>query len=302
MKTYLDCIPCFMKQALDAARMTTDDRQKRMHIMRRVMRKASSFPDDAPPPAMGAAIHRIIREATDDPDPYREIKRRANKFALELLPQLRKKTTGADSPFETALRLAIAGNIMDWGAKPHTDISEDAVERTLNEALDAPLMGDRPKDLKHIIRAADDVLYLADNAGEIVFDRLLISLLPCPHITVAVKGGPIINDATMEDARQVDLVNRAEVVETGSDTPGVLLDQCSEEFRKRFDDADMVIAKGQGNYEALSDVDRHVVFLLKAKCPVVARDIGCEVGDMVLLDGARTLAATDAEEKENAPM
>ena len=300
MKTYLDCIPCFMKQALDAARMKTDDRQKRMHIMRRVMRKASSFPDDAPPPAMGAAIHRIIREATDDPDPYREIKRRGNKFALELLPQLRKKTTGADRPFETALRLAIAGNVMDWGARAHTDVSENAVEQTLREALDAPLVGDPPEELKRRIQGAADVLYLADNAGEIVFDRLLISLVPCPHVTVAVKGSPAINDATMEDARQVDLVNRAEVVDTGSDTPGAVLDQCSDEFVERFEDADMVIAKGQGNYEALSGVDRQVVFLLKAKCPVVARDIGCEVGDMLLLDMGRGLATTGAEAQDDA--
>jgi len=302
MKTYLDCIPCFAQQALDAARMATEDQEERLHIMRRVMRKASSFPDDAPPPAMGAAIHRIIREVTDDPDPYREIKRRANEFALELLPDARDTATGADKPFETALRLAIAGNIMDWGAKPHADISEDAVERTLHEALDAPIRGDQPEELKRSIQGADDVLYLADNAGEIVFDRLLISLLPCPHVTVAVKGSPTINDATMEDARQVDLVNRAEVVETGSDTPGVLLDQCSELFRELFEGADIVIAKGQGNYEALSDVDRHVVFLLKAKCPVIAGDIGCEVGNMLLLDGGRTLAATDAEVKENAPI
>ncbi|MEF8788075.1 MAG: ARMT1-like domain-containing protein, partial [Planctomycetota bacterium] len=284
------------------ARMTTDDRQKRMHIMRRVMRKASSFPDDAAPPAMGAAIHRIIREATDDADPYREIKRRANEFALELLPDARDTATGADRPFETALRLAIAGNIMDWGAKPHADISEDAVERTLHEALEAPLVGDSPEDLKRRIQGADDVLYLADNAGEIVFDRLLISLMPCPQVTVAVKGSPTINDATMEDARQVDLVNRAEVVDTGSDTPGVLLEQCSDDFVGHFESADMVIAKGQGNYEALSGVDRQVVFLLKAKCPVVARDIGCEVGNMLLLDYSRNLATSGAEAQDDAAM
>ena len=300
MKTHLDCIPCFARQALEAARMATEDQEERLHIMRRVMRKASSFPEDAPPPAMGGAIHRIIREVTDDADPYCEIKRRANEFALELLPDARDTATGADKPFETALRLAIAGNVMDWGAKAHTDVSEDAVEQMLHEALDAPLVGDSPEGLKRRIQGADDVLYLADNAGEIVFDRLLISLLPCPHVTVAVKGSPTINDATMEDARQVDLVSRAEVVDTGGDTPGAVLDQCSKLFKELFEDADVVIAKGQGNYEALSDVDRHVVFLLKAKCPVVAGEIGCEVGDMLLLDEGRTLVTTNPEVEKDA--
>ena len=287
MKTYLECIPCFISQALDAVNIVNEDEELRLRIMRRVLEAASRFPGDAPPPAMGAEIHRLIRRETGNPDPYREIKRRANQFVLGLMPRLSEGVTTSMNPFETALRLAVAGNVMDWGAKPHTDVSEAAVERALEEALHAPLEKGSPATLHDRLEAADNVLYLADNAGEIALDRLFIGFIPCPRITVAVKSGPAINDATMEDAQQVGLTERACVVETGSDAPGTLLEECSAEFREHFAAADLIIAKGQGNYEALSDRPEEIVFLLKAKCPVVARDIGCRVGDMVLLDGSR---------------
>jgi len=302
MKTYLECIPCFTQQALDTLRMVTDDEVLRWRIMCRVLEAASRFSGDVPPPVMGAEIHRLIRGETGNPDPYAGIKRRANEFALELMPRLMEIVTASKKPFETALRLAIAGNIMDWGAKPHGDISEAAVERTLEDALHAPLEKGSSGMFYERLKGADNVLYLADNAGEIALDSLFIGFIPCPDITVAVKSGPVINDATMEDVRQVGLADRVEVIETGSDAPGTLLEECSEDFRERFASADVIIAKGQGNYETLSDRSEEIVFLLKAKCPVVARDIGCQVGDLVLVDGhrANVAAAATAGETEDA--
>ncbi|MGD2174434.1 MAG: ARMT1-like domain-containing protein, partial [Candidatus Brocadiaceae bacterium] len=205
MKTYLECIPCFMQQALDAVTMVTDDEELRLSIMRRVLEAASRFPPDAPPPAMGAEIHRLIRSATGNTDPYREVKRRANEFALDLMPRLLQMVIASPSALGASLRLAVAGNVMDWGARPHTDVSEVTVESVLKEALSAPLVGDSPRELRRRLQSAEDVLYLADNAGEIALDRLFIGFIPCPDITLAVKSGPVINDATMEDARQVGL-------------------------------------------------------------------------------------------------
>ena len=302
MKTCLECIPCFTQQALDAVSIVTEDEELRLRIMRRVLEAASRFPADTPPPAMGAEIHRLIRRETGSPDPYREIKRRANEFALGLMPRLMRTVTASRNPFETSLRLAIAGNIMDWGAKPHGDISEAAVERALEQALHAPLEKGSPGTFYERLMRADNVLYLADNAGEIALDSLFIGFIPCPNITVAVKSTPVINDATMEDARQVGLTDQTRVVETGSDAPGTLLEECSEDFRNRFSAADVIVAKGQGNYETLSDRPEEIVFLLKAKCPVVARDIGCRVGDLVLLDGSRAnvVVAATAGETEDA--
>ena len=288
MKTYLECIPCFTRQALDAVKMVTEENDLRLRIMRRVLETASRFPDDTPPPAMGAKIHRIIREETGATDPYLEIKRRANRFALDRMDYFRRQVEESDQPFETALRLAIAGNIMDWGAKPHADVSEAGVQQTLEECLTEPLHGGEPEKLLENIRSAADVLYLADNAGEIVLDRLFIDTMPSADVTVAVKAFPAINDALMADAEEAGITSVAEVIETGTDTPGTLLEQCAPDFQDRFRSADLVISKGQGNYESLSARPENIAFLLKAKCPVVAEDIGCEMGDMILLNGGRT--------------
>jgi uncharacterized protein with ATP-grasp and redox domains len=134
---------------------------------------------------------------------------------------------------------------------------------------------------------------LADNAGEIVVDRLLIERLPAKHVTVAVRGSPVINDATLADAGYAGIPEVAEVIDNGSDAPGTILDDCSDLFRHRFDEADLIIAKGQGNYETLSEVDKDIYFLLKAKCPVIARDIGCPEGAMVLERSCALLAVDE---------
>jgi uncharacterized protein with ATP-grasp and redox domains len=129
---------------------------------------------------------------------------------------------------------------------------------------------------------AEDILYLGDNAGEIVFDRLLIEQLPCEKITFVVKGRPILNDAVMEDAQIVGLTDMVDVIDNGSDAPGTILESCSETFRRRFDQSDLIIAKGQGNYETLSEVDKNIFFLVRPKCSVLARHLGREIGSLVL--------------------
>jgi uncharacterized protein with ATP-grasp and redox domains len=135
---------------------------------------------------------------------------------------------------------------------------------------------------RNAVSQAERILYLTDNAGEIVLDRLLIEQLPTEQVTVAVKGAPVINDATMEDALLAGLPRIVEVIDNGSDAPGTILEACSQAFRERFEDADLIVSKGQGNYETLSDSDKNIFFILKAKCPVIAKDLGCEVGAMIL--------------------
>lgn len=283
MNTHLECIPCFMQQTLDVLNMTTDDEKLKERIMRKVLRKTSHFAKNSPPPAMAMEMHRLIRRKTGVEDPYKEIKTRANTFAMEHLAELEQIISGSDDPFETSLRLAIAGNIMDWGAKTHSDISEEGVKQTLQDALTDPIMGEPIETLRGALEAASDLLYLADNAGEIAFDSLFIDHIPVEKIVVAVKSGPAINDALMEDARQVGLTEKVEVIESGADSPGTLWEETNPAFRRRFKNADLIISKGQGNYEALSDRDENIFFLLKIKCLVLARDTGQQIGDMALL-------------------
>jgi uncharacterized protein with ATP-grasp and redox domains len=232
------------------------------------------------PPAMGQKIHRLIRKLTGVQDPYLQAKNRFNQLALKMYPELREQIQASADPFETAVRLAIAGNIIDLGVK--SGLAESQVEETIAQSLTEPLDMDALKEFRNATAQAKDILYLGDNAGEIVLDRLLIEQLPCENITFVVKAGPIINDATMEDAEIAGLTDIVTVIDNGSDAPGTILESCSEAFRRRFDEADLVISKGQGNYETLSDVNKDVFFILRAKCPVIARHLGCEVGQMIL--------------------
>ncbi|MBN1125141.1 MAG: DUF89 family protein [Sedimentisphaerales bacterium] len=280
MRIYLDCIPCFIRQSLEAARHATDDERVHEQVIRGVLDLSKDLDMRQSPPVIGQQIHRLIRERVGMNDPYHGVKQRFNDMALKLYSPMRHIIIESEDPLETAVRLAIAGNIIDFGVK--SELKETELEETINQCLSGTLSGGQIGAFRHALNAADEILYLADNAGEIVFDRLLIEQLPIDKITVAVKGSPVINDATMEDAVHAGLPKIVTVIDNGSDAPGTILPSCSRSFREYFNKADLVIAKGQGNYETLSDVNKNIFFLLKAKCPVIARDIGCMIGDMVL--------------------
>jgi len=280
MRIFLDCIPCFVRQALDSARLVTDDEQIHEKVIREVLRLAADLDMSQSPPVIGQQIHRLIRKLIGNTDPYRELKQRFNRLALELCAELEERVGTSEDPMETAVRLAIAGNIIDLGVK--TSIKESDVERIIRDCLTADFDSRQVEEFRNAVSRAEKILYLADNAGEIVFDRLLIEQLPAEKVTVVVKGSPVINDATMEDAEFAGLTEMLEVIDNGSDAPGTILESCSKAFRNHFAESDLVIAKGQGNYETLSDVNKSIFFILKAKCPVIARDLGCEVGEMIL--------------------
>ena len=184
----------------------------------------------------------------------------------------------SEHPFLTAVMFSIAGNAIDLGAKTASDVDVNEVFRG---ALAKPVDETAVNRLERAVRDAGNVLLLSDNAGEIVFDRPLLDQIGQGKVTVGVRGAPVINDATLADAERSGITDRFHVVSNGSETPGTWLSECSQAFVDEFENADLVIAKGQGNYETLSGVSRKVFFLLKAKCPVIARDLGCEIGQMV---------------------
>lgn len=280
MNIFLDCIPCFVRQALDSARLVTDDEQVHERVVRGVLRLAADLDMAQSPPVIGRRIHRLIRELTGQRDPYSRLKRQFNSLAMKLFPDLKTRVSGSDDPYAAAVRLAIAGNIIDFGVS--STLQEAELEESVEECLSAGFSDMQLKPFQRSVKEAEKILYLADNAGEIVFDRLLIEQLPMEKVTVVVKGSPVINDATMEDAEFAGLTGLVEVIDNGSDAPGTILEACSGDFCSRFEDADLIIAKGQGNYETLSDIEKNIFFILKAKCPVIAGDLGCEVGEMVL--------------------
>jgi hypothetical protein len=262
--------------------MSTDDPQLQEKIIRSALRKASEIPFDKSPPHMGKEIHRIIKNLLGDIDPYKGLKDIYNKKAMDLYPRMKETVAAADDPLETAVRLAIAGNIIDFGVSVKNthfrliDVIEDTLKR--------PFAVEQYQEFKRDITNAKKILYAGDNAGEIVFDRVLIEEIPDfgEKVIYVVKGSPVLNDVTFDDARDTGLSEIIEVIQNGSDAPGTILEDCNDLFLKAYNEADTVIGKGQGNYETLSEFCEKCYYLLKAKCPVLARDLKVGVGDIVL--------------------
>jgi uncharacterized protein with ATP-grasp and redox domains len=282
MKTYLDCYPCFLRQALEAARMVGADECQQQMVLDHVLELLRHIDPSNTPPAIGDQVHRVVRREVGDGDPYRAAKDATTREALALYPRMKVLLDETDDPLGMAVRMSIAGNIIDFGPARESKLLE-VVERVLAQ----PFAIDDGAALRAGLTRVDRVLYLADNAGETVFDRLLIELFDVPVI-YAVKERPIINDATRRDAlaARINRVTETNVVSTGSDSPGTILDRCSEQFRELYREAELVIAKGQANYETLSEEGGgKVFFLLQVKCPVIARDVGVPVGSIVVKQG-----------------
>ncbi len=281
MQSYTECIPCFVRQAHDALRQVTkDDEALVRRTLQRVMLAAAEFPLEQTPPAMAQTTHRIIREETGNPDPYAAIKAESTRLALELAEEARGVIAGAINPFRMAVRFSIAGNIMDFALTSNWNRLDlaDFIEKTRLQPLD----DSEVEKLRRALQHARSVLILGDNAGEAVFDRLLIEQLGEAKVYYAVKGAPVINDVTLEDARASGLDRVAELIENGSDAPGTILEDCCPEFRHHFYNAEVVIAKGQANYETLNTAARPLYFLTQVKCPVIGRDLDEPVGAWVV--------------------
>ena len=290
MKTYLDCIPCFFKQALETSRIAGADEEVQRRVLNAVAEALPELPLEASPPRMGRIIYSLVREYTGTDDPYRQIKEQSNRLALGIFDKAMNDLARGQDRLLNAVKLAIAGNIIDYGVNNALDIGVElekilSVERNIIDEEDLTFFN--IDSFRISLNEANTVLYLGDNAGETVFDRILMEEIMrmdgTKTITYAVKEKPIINDALKKDAVDCGIDTIAEIISSGSDAPGTIPALCSDEFMERFYKADIVISKGQGNFEGLSDSDRAVFFLLIAKCPVIAADIGCQTGNMVLL-------------------
>jgi len=276
VKSYLDCIPCFFEQALRAGRIVTDDEKVLKHLLDRLGAMLSEISLDNTPPETGRLIYRLVSEITGHPDPFRELKLQSTRQALAKYPYLKQTINQSDDPLLTAVRIAIAGNVIDFGANAAFD---------MDTAVDESLIKDFAicdyTEFKNRLAAAGHVLYIGDNAGETVFDRLLIEQMDKPT-TFVVRARPIINDATRDDAVAAGIDKVATIVSSGTDAPGTILSTCNSAFIGMLQKSQFTIAKGQGNYEALSNESLPIFFLLKTKCRIIADDIGVNQGDIIL--------------------
>lgn len=289
MQTYLDCLPCFLRQALATARIAGCDADQQREILNSVALMLPDFPQGSSPPMNAIPIYRKIREISGNPDPYADQKAADNLAALDIYDYLVEQLDSSEDPLLTGVEMAISGNIIDHGAAAHFDLKSEignllkrehgAVEREEGRLFEIARF-------RAALERAREILYIGDNAGEIVFDKAFIlsltRLFPKTTIRYAVRGEPIINDVTLADAQLVGMDEVCEVISSGSPAPGAVPAYCSPEFRALMERADLIISKGQGNFESLSETGLPVFFLLRAKCPVIAEHLNASVGDVCL--------------------
>jgi hypothetical protein len=283
VKTELACLPCFYGQVARTLKHAGVNGERGREILRRAERVIEKASLDEVPARTSTIIHRILREEAGR-DPYKEVKDTYNRIALGMLPSLRRRAESLDDRLECGVRAAIAGNVIDFGIYETIDL-----DGALEESFRSPLTGGAYPLFARAVRNSHSILYLCDNAGEIVFDRLLIEVLRDmgKQVTAAVKGSPVINDATLDDARATGLHECAAVIDNGNDGIGTLLEACSPRFLEHYRSADLIISKGQANYETLvQEQDERIFFLFKVKCPVVAAFTGRSNGDIVLSSGS----------------
>jgi len=288
MRMVGECYGCALRQALSAARLVCSEESLQVEVLRRAASVLAGAEAGLTPPEVGEKIYRIVREATGNPDPFKEQKRLQNENVISILPRIRRIVSEAKDPLLMALRLAAAGNAIDTGAQESYDLEESIIE-----AVRSGGKFETYEQFRLSFERAKDALVIADNCGEIVFDKVLIETMlqekvkPEFKIYLAVRGGPIINDVTLEEAEDLGLSKVCEIVPTGMEMPGTILNRCDPVFLRLFESVDLVISKGQGNWETLEDVDREIYFLFQAKCETVARANNCKIGELLMVRGGR---------------
>lgn len=285
MNVTLECIPCYIKQTINTLAQTENSEEKMREIIHETLPLISRLDPQGTPAENSTIILRKVNELLGIEDPFQRAKKESNELALELLPQLKERIEQSPDPLFMSLKIAVAGNIIDMGILKDFD-----VEGSIQEAMVKDFARDDYVSFRERLKETQEILVLGDNSGEIAFDKLLAEQLSelGIKVTYAVKDRPILNDATLEDAAYVGITEQIRVISNGSGFLGTILKDCSEKFKQAYIKADLVISKGQANYEsleALGKEDRRLYFLLRAKCEIVARNLEVELGEMVFCRG-----------------
>ncbi|MEN8204030.1 MAG: ARMT1-like domain-containing protein [Bacteroidota bacterium] len=281
METQLDCIPCIINSYLRLIETDVIPDAHQETLMRKMLDYLAQTDYQKSPPVLGRSLHGMIRESLQKPDPYFQIKQDYNQMMMDQYPSFKDMVDGSKDPFDTAMRMAIAGNVIDFGAKYQFDVMS-----TLKQIMERELDVDHSRELRQALGKARSLLYIGDNCGEIVMDRLFLETIELPEKVFVVRGSPVINDITMDDAKMTGMDRVARVISTGDNSPGAVWEFASEEFREHFINADVIISKGQGNLEGLLDIPHdHIYFMLVAKCDLIAEKIGVKKGDFVIKKG-----------------
>ncbi|HUW12021.1 MAG TPA: ARMT1-like domain-containing protein [Anaerolineae bacterium] len=286
MRSQPDCLHCSIKQCLSAARaagILDEDRQ--LEVVRAAVSALEGFDLNSTPAHNSTQALWAAHYEMGVDDPFAAQKKQYNELALRMYPRLKDLVGQSSDRLGAAVKVAVAGNVVDLGILDQISGHEVDVEGAVGEVFRSGLAVDDLDHLREELQNARRILYLGDNSGEIVFDRVLVEeiLGEGREVVFSVKSRPILNDATLDDARAVGMDTIARIIDTGSGEIGVPLHRCSDLFRSEFAAADLIISKGQGNFESLDDVPAPIFFMLKAKCEVTAAALGVRLGEMVLM-------------------
>ncbi len=283
MKISRECIHCLARQAVEIAEEATSNKAMQEEIIKRSLKELGEMDFNETAPEIAFRMHQHAKSITGVADPYLRLKKQYNEIAEGIYDRIirEKWLDKAEDPFDMACRLAIAGNIIDFSVGLELDQSD--IVKSVDDSIKHDIFGTGTAALKYAIEKANKVMYIADNSGEIIFDKFLLNCIPLNKVTYVVKGGPIVNDATMQDAISTGVAAMVRVIDNGHSAQGTVLKDCSNTFRHEFDETDLVISKGQANFETLSDIeDKTIFYMLRAKCKSVASAIGCKRMDYVL--------------------
>ncbi len=284
MQISFECFPCFLRQGLWAAKRAGANYSVTRKILNEI---GTMFPDidmHESPPKIGQALYNIVSNYTKS-DPFEKEKKISNDMGLAIYPVL-LHIVEKDGNLLAALKIAALGNMLDFGAYTNMNIKTIGIEEEISQlSKKAFAINDMPS-FERKLKKAKTLLYIGDNAGEIVFDKILISHLKkyVSNIYFAVRGKPVINDVTLEDAYYVGMDKLAKIIDSGTTAPGCIPHTCSKEFDKLFLDSDIVIAKGQGNFEAMEGYKRKVFYLFRVKCSVISNYIGVPTESSVFIE------------------
>ncbi len=283
MKIAHECIHCLARQAVEIAEEATSDIKMQEEIIKRSLKELGEMDFNETAPEIAFRMHQHAKNITGINDPYEGLKKQYNEIAKEIYDRIIKEKwlDKAEDPFDMACRLAIAGNIIDFSAG--LELEKSDIIKSVEDSIKHDIFGTGTTALREAVESATNIMYIGDNSGEIIFDKFLLENLPLDKVTYVVKGGPIVNDATMQDAISTGVVNLVRVIDNGYSAQGTILRDCSTSFNSEFSKADLIISKGQANFETLSDIkDKTIFYLLRAKCSSVASAIGCKRMDYVL--------------------
>lgn len=287
MKTSLDCMECNIKQLIKLTKLTDASKEKQVKASKELFKMLSTISYDYSNPYIMGKTWEIVTKIYENDNPYKEIKTEFNNLILSLYDETKEMIEDSNNPLDSALKTAVVGNIIDFGARHHFT-KNDILER-LKSYASIEFSIDDSKKLVSKLQTVETLFYIGDNCGEIVLDKLFIELIkkhnPQIKVYFGVRGNAILNDVTIEDAQEVEMDKFAEIISSGMATPGTIIEEVNDDFQELFYSSDIVIAKGQGNYESLSDIKRNNLFLiLMAKCDYVAKTIGCNLMDYVVLE------------------